>query len=140
MSGKTLQAVTLATICLCPLTVGAQDGDFDLGGPSVQSPADKPVLVNEAGIGLGGQTGAEGRYGRYVGGPEDGAFGSVWFRMQGRATGKEDGTLFFQAEGDDLTVGSQRVLSDPTLRLRFGEQGVWDSRLTYDGIAFREAT
>jgi len=141
MSGKTLQAVTLATICLCPLAAAAQDGDFDLDNlPSVQSPAAKPVLVNEAGIGVGGQTGGEGRYGRYDGGPENGGFGSVWFRMQERATGKEGGTLFFQAEGDGLEVGNSRVLSDPTLSLHFGEQGVWDSRLTYDGIAFREAT
>jgi hypothetical protein len=70
MSEKILQAVTLATICLCPLTAGAQDGDFDLDSPApMQSPAAKPVLVNEASIGLGSpdrgvQTGGEGRYGR----------------------------------------------------------------------------
>jgi hypothetical protein len=58
-----------------------------------------------------------------------------WFRMRERATGKEGGTLFFQAEGYGLEVGNSRVLSNPTLSLRFGEQGVWDSRLTNDGIA-----
>ncbi len=141
MSGKILQAVTLATICLCPLAAVAQDDDFDLdSSPPAQSPANKPVLVNEAGIGLGGQTGSKGRYGRYTGSPDDGAFGSAWFRTQQRATGKDEGTRFFEAEGDRLEIGSQRVLPDPTLSIHFGEQGAWDSRLSYEGIAFREAT
>jgi hypothetical protein len=78
MSGKIVQAAVLATICLCPLTAGAEEGEFDLDGPSpVQSPAAKPVLVNEAGIGFGVQAGGQGRYDRYGGGREDGAFGSA---------------------------------------------------------------
>ena len=129
MSIKTFCAVVLTTTCLCPLTAGADEGDFDLGSPLVEAPANKPVLVNEAGIGFGIQAGGQGRYDRYGGGREDGAFGSAWFRMQERATSKEGGTSYFQAEGDDLEVGNQRVLPDASLRLRFGEQGVWDSRL-----------
>ncbi|EWY41833.1 hypothetical protein N825_23915 [Skermanella stibiiresistens SB22] len=133
-------SVALAAICLCPLIASAEeDGGFDLDGPAAATPASKPVLVNEAGVGVGGQTGGVGRFGRYSGGPEDGPFGSAWFRTRQRATGKDDGTFFFEAEGDDLTVGRQRVLADPTLSFRAGEQGVWDGRVSYEGIAFREA-
>lgn len=138
MNTRTLWAVALATTCLWPLAGRADDGDFGLDDTPPQVPSAKPVLVNEAGTAIGAQTGAKGRFNRYRGGAEDGAVSSSWFRSESRATGRDDGTFYFTAEADDIDMANSRVLPDASALFRFGEQGVWDARLAYDGIAFQQ--
>lgn len=144
MRGKTFRAMAVATGCLCPLTVAAEEGSFDLDDPaaagSTQAAASLPVLVNGAGFAIGGQTGAKGRYGRYTGAPQDGAFGSTWFQLQQRATEKDGGTFHLEAEAEGLELGRNRVLPDASASFRLGEQGVWEGRVNYQGIPFHQAT
>lgn len=138
LSARTLGAMALATTCLWPLASRAED-DFGLDETPAQVPAAKPVLVNEAGTAIGAQTGAKGRYNRYRGGAEDGAVSSNWFQTESRATGKDDGTFYFKAEADDLDAANSRLLPDASALFRFGEQGLWDATLAYDGIAFQQS-
>lgn len=138
MSAKTLWAMALATTCLWPLAGRAED-DFGLDDTPPQVPASKPVLVNEAGVAVGGVGGAKGRFNRYRGGATDGAAGTAWFSTEGRATGKDEGTAYFKAEAEDIDLGNNRLSPDGSLLLRFGEQGSWDARIAYDGIAFQQS-
>lgn len=139
MSARTFRAVALATTCLWPLAAHAEDGDFSLDDNPTPVPATKPVLVNEAGTSVGAISGAKGRFNRYGGGSEDGAATSTWFHTESRAAGKEDGTFYFQAEGENIDAANSRVLPDAAALFRFGEQGIWDAGLAYEGIAFQQS-
>lgn len=138
MSARTFRAVALATTCLWPLAAHADDGDFGLDDNPAPVPATKPVLVNEAGTSIGAVTGAKGRFNRYRGGSENGAAVSNWFHTEGRAVGKDDGTFYFKAEGENIDAANSRVLPDASALFRFGEQGTWDAGLSYEGIAFQQ--
>ena len=137
MVGKTLRAAALASTCLWPLTGWAADDDFDLDAPAAAAlPSSKPVLLNEAGMEAGYQTGGSAQFGRYTGHNGQGATGAAWFHMLERATGKDDGTLYFQADGENIDFSENTLLPNAGLRLRVGEQGVWDARLAYQGTPF----
>lgn len=142
MVGKTLRAAALASTCLWPLAAWAADDEFDLSdapAAAAATPASKPVLLNEAGMEFGYQTGGAAKFGRYTGHNVQGATGAAWFHMLDRATGKDDGTLYFQADGENLDFTENKLLPNAALGFRVGEQGSWDARLDYQGTPYLQS-
>lgn len=135
MIGKTLRAVALASTCLWPVVAWAED-DFDLSDTPVQAPSAKPVLVNEMGVGVGYQSQGSARFGRYTGNDAEGAVGTMWFNMLERATGKDDGTFYFKAYGDNLDINEKRLMPGASLGFKVGEQGNWNVGFDYQGSQF----
>lgn len=137
MIAKALRAVSLAV--LCAAAAGARADEFDIDDAPAQSPAKKPVPMNEAGIEMGRQFGGSAAYNRFGGVPEAGTWGGAWFHLQQRDTAEGAGTFYLKADGENVDFRSHTLPPDASAALRVGQQGEWDLRLHYDGIAFRQS-
>lgn len=137
MLGKALRTAALAASCTLP--VAALADDFGIDEAPAQSPAKKPVPMNEAGVEVGFQHGGSAAFNRFSGTVESGVVSGGWFHLQQRATGTEDGTFYLKADGDNIDFRSNALLPDASARLRFGAQGNWDARLHYDGIPYHQS-
>ncbi len=130
---------TAALMASCALPIDAMADEFDIDEAPAQSPAKKPVPMNEAGVEVGFQHGGSAAFNRFSGTVESGIVTGGWFHLQQRATGAEDGTFYLKADGNNIDFRSNALLPDASAALRLGQQGVWDARLQYDGIPFRQA-
>jgi MtrB/PioB family decaheme-associated outer membrane protein len=137
MSKAILSGATLATLCI--LAAAARADEFDIDEAPAVSPAKKPVAMNEAGVEIGAQLGGSAAFNRYGGTPETGALGGGWFHLQQREGAEGGGTFYLKADGENMDFRSNALPPAAAAGLRLGEQGVWDLRLHYDGIVFREA-
>lgn len=135
---RTLQAGGLAILCAMGMGEARAD-DFDIDEAPAQSPAKKPVPVNEAGVEVGGQFGGSAAYNRFGGIPESGIFGGGWFHLQQRETAEGAGTFYLKADGDNVDFRGNALPPDASASVRMGQQGQWDLRFSYDGIPFRQS-
>ena len=126
---RSLKATLAASVCLLPLQAFAQiDGSFHVGEPAAAPAASEPGNW----IQIGGQyENNRGYYlDRYRGAPDPGFKGLLDFQLRGRDPWDSGGTNFWDVEGRDL--GFQ----DRSFSARFGQQGTWELRFSYDGIPY----
>lgn len=139
MIAKTLRVGGLAALCaLSAQEAGAAD-EFDIDEAPAQSPAKKPVPLNEAGVEVGYQFGGSAAFNRFTGTPDNGLWGGGWFHLLQRDTAEGGGTFYLKLDGENIDFRSNALPADASAALRTGEQGVWDLRFSYDGIPFRQS-
>lgn len=128
-----------ALAAFCTLSATAQADEFDIDEAPAVSPAKTPVPMNEAGVHVGAQRGGSAAFNRFGGTPESGVSGGGWFHLQQRDTAEGGGTFYLKADGENVDFRSHALPPDAAAAMRMGQQGVWDLRLHYDGIVFRQA-
>lgn len=139
MIAKTLRVGGLAALCALSAQEARAADEFDIDEAPAQSPAKKPVPMNEAGVDVGYQFGGSAAFNRFTGTPDNGLWGGGWFHLQQRETGPEGGTFYLKMDGENIDFRSQSLPADASAALRTGEQGKWDLRFSYDGIPFRQS-
>ena len=136
----TLKAALIASTCLMPLSTAWAEDDFSLDDtPTDPAAVEKPVLVNEAGIAVGVQSGGNAAFGRYSGMTKDGMLGQGWAHLQQRATKPGEGNFYVLFDAKNVDFANGALLPDASVDLRTGQQGKWDLRLGYQGVPFVES-
>ncbi len=121
----------LAFIFLLPLHAQAQsDSGFDVGEKPAEAAAPLPEANNWIQIG-GEYDNNRGYYlDRYRGSPNPGFKGNLDLQYRGRDPWDLGGTNYWDVEGHDL--GYQ----DRSFSAKFGQQGTWELKFSYDGIPY----
>jgi len=124
----TLRAALLASTCMLPL-VAAHADDFDVGAAAPAAKA-APSYDNEISVGSSYNSAASFKYGQFSGDTKNGGTGIGDFLVRGRDAWDSGKTTYYEAIGSDLGLDSRAA------SLKYGEQGKWSAKVTYDGIPY----
>ncbi|MBX9633583.1 MAG: MtrB/PioB family decaheme-associated outer membrane protein, partial [Magnetospirillum sp.] len=79
---------------------------------------------------------AGGRFNRFTGATTGSPLATGAFHFQDRATEADQGTNFVVVDASNLDFTTSQALPDASAALRFGQQGIWDGTVWYDGIPY----